>query len=274
MRISSLKISGNKSFSGNLQIDYLIENGDLVLLNSDEDNFWGEMSGEDVIDDDVPALFSIFSKDGLLIFPKKNEFKIFVFNSTFSLAMDSIDEFNEEKAEILFSILENGKFNCLDLKHELLTLFSSKKFLQHLKLDRIVKITEVMLRKILSAVFEVLSDEKIGPIPLFCDLFGISTMYRLILKSCSSTLFESSSRRSVVNFLLYLIKLNLHRVDEFSSILESLSSSIVSMDIKSKESMFSVFDLIILHSSNEDLKSKIIEHLISNMTSAKTKSTF
>jgi hypothetical protein len=46
-----------------------------------------------------------YSKDVLLIFTKKNNFKIFMLNSSVGLAMNSVNEFNDKIVDTFFSVL-------------------------------------------------------------------------------------------------------------------------------------------------------------------------
>jgi hypothetical protein len=262
-------ISRNTSFCGSLQIDNLAQRGVLALLNTkNADEFWGE-EGDKEMDDCERTLY--YSKDVLLIFPKKNNFKIFMLNSSVGLAMNSVNEFNDKIVDTFFSVLTKSKDKELDAKKECLNLLSCQAFLKSLKFEWLTKMfTIILLKTAPAAIFEVLSDEKLGLLQLFFDRFGTANIYNSILIRCTNTFFRSSPR-VVVEFLLFLIRSNLHLLDEFSLLLESLSPSIVDLFTNSKDFLVPEFDLILIHSSNESLKTMILEHFLSNFASEKTR---
>jgi hypothetical protein len=84
-------------FQGRFKMDYLLDEHFMFLRKNPGQEFWPNKEDEDFHHEKGFGLYrtSKFCKDMLLVFPKKNMFKILLYNSDIDFALRSIKKFSD-----------------------------------------------------------------------------------------------------------------------------------------------------------------------------------
>jgi hypothetical protein len=131
-------LEGKKlNIKGKLNIDTLLDTDLIFLQKNPGEDFWGEIVDKDYNHEKGGGITRTlkFCKNALLICPKKNVFKVLLYNSDFDFSINALKKFDDVVMDSFFSFLKNISATSLRLEDVGRKLFSNQLFLDALKFE-------------------------------------------------------------------------------------------------------------------------------------------